>query len=184
VVAIAARNRRRTAGAALVAAGLLGLAAGGQSSFVVQGDHRIGGYAVKADGSLGGAVEAFGDPSTRRRHGIACDLTWRSLGLWINFYSLSLRNPCSAQGGRFGAAVVTGRRWRTSLGLRIGDPVARLRRLYPRARFHDDPFYGAAWWLVVRTSVIGDTHDYPGLRARVRNGRVSALVVRYAAGGD
>lgn len=151
---------------------------------MLQGDHKIGGYAVKADGSLGGAVDEFGRPSSTRRTGGACDLTWSGLGLRIHFYNLGARDPCSREGGRFGTAVITGRRWRTSLGLRIGDSVTRLRRLYPRARFHRRPLYWAGWWLVVRTSPYGVTHEHPGLRARVRNGRVVALVVEYAAGGD
>jgi hypothetical protein len=83
-----------------------------------------------------------------------------------------------------GSAWQVNRRWRTSRGLRIGDSVTRLRRLYPRAGFHRRPLYWAGWWLVVRTSVYGETHEYPGLRARVRNGRVTAFVVEYAAGGD
>ena len=166
-------------------AAVIGVAAGGQSSFVIQGDYKIGGYAVKADGTLGGAVDEFGDPTTRRRaRGIGCDLAWRSLGLRIEFYNLGGQDACSREGGRFGGATITSRRWRTSKGLRVGDSVARIRRLYPRATYHAGGFYSRSWWLVTRYTRIGTNGYYPGLRARVRNGRVASLVIEYAAGGD
>jgi hypothetical protein len=177
-------SRLRIAAPVLVAA-FFGIAAAAQSSFVIQGDYKIGGYAVKADGSLGGAVDEFGAPTTRRRaRGIGCDLTWRSLGLRIEFYNLGGRDACSREGGRFGGATITSRQWRTSKGLRVGDSVARIRRLYPRATFHQGGFYPGSWWLVTRYTRIGTNRYYPGLRAVVRSGRVSALVIEYAAGGD
>jgi hypothetical protein len=52
-------------------------AAGAVSSYVVQGDYKIGGYAVKADGTLAGAIDEFGAPSSRRRkfsQGEGCDV--------------------------------------------------------------------------------------------------------------
>jgi hypothetical protein len=169
----------------VVAAAALALGAGGVSSFVIQGDHKIGGYAVKADGSLRGAVREFGAPSSRRRRfqATACDVRWRDLGLRIEFYNLGGTDACSGA-GRFLRATITSRRWRTAKGLRVGDSVARLRRLYPRATFRRDRFYGAGWWLVTRVSRVGTTSRYPGLQARVRSGRVSALVLQYPAGGD
>jgi hypothetical protein len=156
------------------------------ASFVIQGDYRIGGYAVKADGSLAGVIDEYGRPTSVRRRfqGGACDVRWRAIGLFVEFYNLGGDDSCRPASGRFRRATMTGRRWRTAKGLRIGDSVARLRRLYPRATFRAERFYGRAWWLVTRTSPFGLRDDYPGLRATVRNGRVQAFVVEYAAGGD
>ena len=80
---------RRIAGAIAVAALASTFAAsatGGRdiSSFVIQGDYKIGGYAVKADGSFGGAIEEFGDPSIVRRDGRYrefCYASWTGLGV-------------------------------------------------------------------------------------------------------
>jgi hypothetical protein len=153
-------------------------------SFVIQGDYNIGGFRVKVDGSLGGAIDALGSPSSRRLRNGVCYVAWSGIGVRMQFYNLGGGNPCGFGTGRFSNATITGARWRTSKSLRIGDTEARVRRLYPLARFHSDRFHGPGWWLVVRYSTIGDGGNYPGLMARVRSGRVSALVVRYAAGGD
>ena len=75
-------------------------------------------------------------------------------------------------------ATVTGRAWRTGKGLRVGSTVAQLRRLYPAARFHTGFAPERGWWLVPRRrcAEVGGG-PYPGLLARMRAGRVSALVV-------
>jgi hypothetical protein len=147
-------------------------------ALVIQGDTRLGSYAVKGDGSLGGAIAAFGRPSGRWRTGIGCTTRWRALGLRIDWYNLGGADPCSPRGGRFYRALVTGRGWRTAKGLRVGDSAERLRRLFPRAERHGD------WqWLVPRFySVPG--YRYPGLAAKVVRGRVAALAVTFPAGGD
>ena len=98
----------------------------------------------------------------------------------VTFYYLGLGNPCRPRIGRFSTATITSRGdWRTSKGLRTGDSLARLRRLYPTA-----PRRGQWWWLVVRRSPYGDNATYAGLAAKAVRGRVVALVVSYAAGGD
>jgi hypothetical protein len=64
--------------------------------------------------------------------------------------------------------------WRTGLGLRVGDSVGRVKALYPKAKLHAP----GGWWLVARKSCKETgAQPYPGLLARVRNGRVTALVV-------
>lgn len=174
---------------ALVALVLASAASAAGPPLVIQGDYNLAGFPVKVDGTLGGAIDTFGAPSTLRRgHGyadVACYASWSGLGLRISFYNLGGLNPCSAEGGLFSTATTTGLRWRTAKGLHIRDSATRIGRLYPAAQFHSDRFYGQAWWIVTRRSYIGGgPHDYPGLLARVKNGRVSAFVVNFPAGGD
>jgi hypothetical protein len=116
---------------------LLAVAALAASPTVIQGDERIGRFAVKRDGSLGGLVDAFGRPSSLRRTGQAgCIARWRQLRMEVRLYNLGGRDPCSREGGRFGRAFLTGPQFRTSKALRMRDPIARLRALYPRATRH------------------------------------------------
>ena len=176
----------RLAATAVAALALGGVGAGAASAqaLVIQGDTSIAGFLVKRDGSLGGAIDALGAPSSSRRTGETCLVRWRPLGIRMSFYNLGGGNPCGRRTGRFSNAVATGPRWRTGRGLRIGDSRARLRALYPRATFHQDRFYGAGWWLVTRRTQFGLPGTYPGLLARMLNRHVSGLVVRFPAGGD
>ena len=78
--------------------------------------------------------------------------------------------------------TVTGRaEWRTALGLRVGDTAARVRALYPRARLKTGVPGDNGYWLVTRQicKEVGGG-SYPGLLARMKAGKVSALVARIA----
>jgi hypothetical protein len=154
----------------------------------VRGDSRIGGYAVKADGTLAGAIKAFGSPSSKTQpFRSGCNVTWAPYGLTIQFYNLGGADPCAPKGGLFSRAVMHGVRWRTGKGLRVGMQAARVRQVYPRAVWHSGlrGYWPTGWWLVTRGSPFGggDTR-YPGLLAETRNGRVVSLQVRFPAGGD
>jgi hypothetical protein len=154
---------------------------------VISGDWRIAGFRVRANGTLGGAIRAFGAPASKRRvfpTREGCRVVWRRLGVRILFYNLGGNDPCSRRYGYFNNARIDGTRWRTGRGLTIRQSVERLRDLYPRARYHRGGPYGSGWWLVVRRSVIGIGGSYPGLLARSRDRRVTAFVVNYPAGGD
>ena len=165
--------------AVLVLAATLALVPSAQAALVIQGDAKLGSFEVKRDGTLRGAIEAFGRPGSLRRSGLTCYARWSTLRLRITFYNLGGRNPCVPRWGNFGRAEIVGRDWQTRSGLRIGDPLRALRARYPQARPH--PPY---WWLVVRRSPFGLGGTYPGLSAKVRDGRVVAFVVQYPAGGD
>jgi hypothetical protein len=178
----------RTAVAVAVLAFLAPPAAYAQApSFVVQADVKIGRFAVKRDRTLGAAQRAFGQPtSVRPTQQAACAAAWAPYGLTIHFYNLGGQNPCTPRYGFFSRAFLQGSRWRTASGLRVGNSVAVLRRLYPAARFYpgvrgERP---AGWWLVTRTSPFGLGGSYPGLLATTRNRAVSSFQVRYPAGGD
>lgn len=169
---------------ATLGAAVAALPAPAAADLVVRSDERIAGYRVKADGTLGGALDAFGRPSrVVRTSEVTCSASWVRLGLRIGFYNLGGQGPCGRATGHFSNAAVTGTQWRTGQGLAIGNRVLRLRALYPGATYGPDGFGGRGWWLVARRNPTGPG-TYPGLLARTRAGRVTALVVRYPAGGD
>jgi hypothetical protein len=182
--------RRALIGLALVSALAFAWAdapseAAAHRSLVILAEYVLAGYKVKRDGTLRGAIERFGAARLERlSSGSVCRATWPRLGLVITFYNLAGRDACAPQYGRFGRAIVTGRLWRTSLGVEIGDPESLVRRRYPKARFVRSSFYGDGYWLVVRPVPYAANQPAPGLIARVRDGRVSAFVVRYQAGGE
>jgi hypothetical protein len=154
--------------------------------FPVVADERLGAFRVKADGTLGGAIRAFGRPTLRRTGDVGCRATWTRHALTIDFYNLGGADPCTPRGGFFGRAIMRGDHWRTTKGLRLGDTVARLRRLHSNARSHPGTrgFWPAGWWLVPRRERFGAGGTYPGLLAETAGGRVIAFHVRYQRGGD
>ncbi len=146
----------------------------------------MGSFAVKRDGTLRGAVDAFGEPGAKARNGEVCTVRWAQHGLRIVFYNLGGRNPCRGKYGFFSNARAKGPHWNTNRELAIGDSESRLQNLYPNAKFHssEQGFWPAGWWLVRRESQFGTGGFYPGLLAHMHGGDVQAFYVRYAAGGD
>jgi hypothetical protein len=146
--------------------------------FLIVGDKVVGG--VRMTSALTEARATLGVPDTTRRVSDGeCRAVWRSLGLTLTFADLSGRAPCAR--GAAVIAVATAARWHTLKGLRIGQPVARLRALYPGATFHRGaPYQG--WWLVPRrTCAEVGSQPYPGLLARTAHRRVAAFVLTVAA---
>jgi hypothetical protein len=176
---------------ALAAAWLVAGTASAEPSartFAIRGDVKIGSFAVKANGTLAGAIDAFGEPSSLRRRYRAqgCLATWRRHGLRIDFYNLAGRDACEPAFGRFSRAILRGRTWQTTKRLKLGDSVSKLRRRYPAAGYHrgERGFWPSGFWLVRRYSTYGEGSFYPGLLAETRAGTVVAFHVRYPAGGD
>ena len=118
---------------AVTAAVVLALPASAASPpYVVQGDRVVGGLRI-ARGTLAQARQRFGPPSTvrSRASGVECNANWHRIGLKLAFLDFSGR---ACQDGVLVTATITSRSaWRTAVGLRVGDSVARIRRLYPRA---------------------------------------------------
>jgi hypothetical protein len=171
--------------AATVLAGLVLAPAASAAGFTIGGDWRMGSFAVKEDGTLRGAIDAFGSPSSKERDHEVCTVRWTRHGLRIVFYNLGGNNPCRPRFGFFGNARAKSAEWDTNRGLQIGDRQRRLKRLYPSATFHRArPFWPAGWWLVTRRSQFGTRGSYPGLLAVIDERRVAAFQVRYPAGGD
>jgi hypothetical protein len=148
------------------------------STRVIQGDHVIGGLRM-GRGTVNEAIARFGAPTLKRSRPPACVMTWPALRLTISFLDFGEATPCT-KGAPVAATVTSRAQWRTALGLRVGDSIARLKTLFPDAVRHTGSFSAVTgFWLVPRHAcgeVGGD--PYPGLLARIRNGRVSALVVR------
>ena len=152
-------------------------AAAGDRVRVIHGDRSLDGLVI-ARTTAPQATGRLGAPSLHRADPpYSCILSWKALGLRLEFIDLDRRKPCTA--GVLLSATVTGRRlWRTSLGLRVGDPAARVRALYPGAVLHSVDPGRAGYWLIVRHACaeVGG-QAFPGLLARLRSGRVSALVL-------
>jgi hypothetical protein len=153
----------------------------------------IGPWRVQANPSLDGAIAAFGAPSRCRTvSGVPgfASVEWRALGLRAVFgtYGSGGARPCQAvRAVRLDNARASSKDWHTGRGLRVGDSVAKLRRLYPQATLRTytrgvAPVRG--WWLVVRTNRVPDLHSVPALLATARAGRVTGFVVSVHAEGD
>jgi hypothetical protein len=156
--------------------------AGGASAAaprVVQGDAKVGGLQVGRSGPAA-ARAAFGQPSSARPDSrVSCVLRWPGLGLRLRF--LSFEGHACSRGVLVTATVARRAGWRTGRGLRVGDPVVRVRRLYPNARFRRAAAGRTGYWLVVRRACqeVGGA-AYPGLLARTAGGRVTAIVASTA----
>lgn len=155
------------------------LAVAATDPYAIRSDTHIGAFATKTGPQLKNAEAAFGTPSSiRKLDETDCRVVWRNRGLTMALLDLDQTgDPCDK--GGFVVGTMTGRAWHTATGLKVGDPLARLRRLYPSARQHLHEGPNSGWWLVPRRSC-PDTgaNPYPGLLARTLGGRVSAFVLQ------
>jgi hypothetical protein len=173
--------RRIVSGWAVLTVALALASPASAHELTIYGDWKIGSFLVKRDGTLAGAIAAFGKPASRVRDGLACTVRWPRHGLRIGFYNLGGANPCRGETGFFSNARAQGTHWQTNRGLEVGDRAWRVKHLYPDATFHTNP---PSWWLVTRRSQIGLGGKYPGLLAAVLDRRVAYFQVQYPAGGD
>ena len=144
---------------------------------LIQGDRTAGGIRI-ARSTPADVKKLFGTPSTSRVTSTrTCGQSWKGARLTVTFFTFEDK-PCAR--GVALIVTVTGRAaWRTAVGLRVGDPAARLRSLYPKARLRTGFAGDSGYWLVTRqvcAEVGGGA--YPGLLARMKAGRVAALVAR------
>ena len=183
------RTRLLTAAALALAAGLAATPAAEARSFVIDargsdttlGEVRaIGDFKPARNPRLGAAIRAYGRPSSRRGGGEICRVRWARLGVRITFQNFGGVDSCRPRFGRAQKAVVSGDRpWRTGKGLRLGDGVGRLQRLYPDARRSTRGFR-----LVEAVLPFGSPRRYSVLGARVPGGRVGAFTLFIGAAGD
>jgi hypothetical protein len=140
----------------------------------------IGDFKPARNPRLGAAIRAFGQPTGSSGGGEICRVRWANLGVRIAFQNFGGVDSCEPHGGRAQKAVIKDdRRWRTTKGLRIGNSVARLRRLHPDARRTPRGFR-----LVEGILPFGSPQPYAVLGARVAGGRVTAFTLFIGAAGD
>jgi hypothetical protein len=125
------------------------------------------------------AIAAFGRPNSVGKdspESNVCTVRWENVGIDIAFAWAS--GPCTRRNlnrASWSGMRLFGVRWRTARGLRVGDPIAHVRRLYPRARYVSRPPRPGEWWLISqRQSEFG---LQPLLVAEVGAGRVIAIRV-------
>jgi hypothetical protein len=156
-----------------------GTAAADIGEHVIQGDRSAGG--IRIGRSRPSQVSRlFGLPSTMRTpFAQSCVQSWKGAKLTVEFFTFEGK-PC-VDGVALIVTVRDGAVWRTAVGLRVGDTAARVRALYPRARLRTGGPGDSGYWLVTRKvcAEVGGG-QYPGLLARMKAGRVSALVARIA----
>jgi hypothetical protein len=161
---------------------------------------RLGDYWISDDPSYSGAIEALGAPSS-------CHLvdstpshvtaSWRPLGVRMDLVTFggvpAGKTGCTAPASiQVSTVRVTGKKWFTSLKLRVGDPVTKLQRLYPRASPTKGVrgWYRKGYWLVTRRGIcLGDCGGaryttVPVLVAETTAGRVSSIVFVVGAQGE
>jgi hypothetical protein len=176
-------------------------------SFVIRASStlmRLGDYWIDRNPTYAGAVAALGPSDSCRlvkNHFLGVDrghalARWAALGVVIELRTYGSLPPaksgCTARHFiRVHTIRATDRRWRTSRGLRIGDSVSRLRRLYSSAKaVHGLPgWYSRGYWLVTRGvggyEGIGGLHPTaPVLVAETADGRVTGFVLVVDAEGD
>jgi hypothetical protein len=143
--------------------------------YTIVADRNVGGLVVSTSGPVQ-ARTLFGAPTTTNATSTSCVQSWRGIGLTANF--LNFEGRACTKGVLVIATMTSRAAWRTAVGLRVGDPVARVRSLYPRATFHPGSSSVSGWWLVTRRHCIEVGGDrFPGLLARIHAGKVAALVV-------
>jgi hypothetical protein len=135
--------------------------------------------AGKRVGTLSQAIRVVGRPASLEPvPGTvpACRASWSPLQLRIEF-STTQPPSCSAQSlGSWIKVTAAGTRWRTSVGLHVGDSARRLHVLYPEARRLDFLGQGRVWELETGGPLC-DGGPPLSLGARVRANRVDALTV-------
>jgi hypothetical protein len=139
----------------------------------------IGDFRPARNPTLRAAIRAYGPTTSRRGGGEICRVRWADIGVRITFQNFGGVDSCTPAGGRAQKGVVDDRRWRTAKGLRIGNGVSRLRRLYPNAKRTSRGFR-----LVEGILPFGEPRRYAVLGARVSGGRVRAFTMFVGAAGD
>jgi hypothetical protein len=120
---------------------------------------------IRSDSVLKLILGRFGQAPVRSTSGKRCSWTWPADGLRL---TLVTRQRTCARVALFGVAMRR-RSWNTRAGLRLGDGVPDLRRLYPRAVRRRN-----GWWRLHkgRTSVPAG-----GLFAHITHGHVDEFWV-------
>jgi hypothetical protein len=137
---------------------------------------------AKGNGTYSAAVRALGKPnSVTRVGGGTCTARWRGLGLTIRFTTFGKATGCSGLFAQDGSITTDAghRHWRTAKRLRVGDSLAKLDRLYPKAI----RLKGSRVIAYERHSPYS-TGRLDLITAQITRGRVSAFQLFIGAAGD
>jgi hypothetical protein len=159
----------------------------------IQGSDSFGG--MPNPGTLRQAIARFGRPSSMQDDGsgVDCFVRWDALGIRALFQDFGATDSASclpADAFTLSEASLTGSRWMTSTGVRIGDPLGQLRAAYPDAAHPadcvTDHVPDSSWWRLLRTP---DPLGGPGsfictLAAIVRDGRVAQFELSSSAASE
>jgi hypothetical protein len=133
------------------------------------------------------AIRAFGKPDGKSPQG--CPNKWKRLGVRVVTADFG-GGPACAGSTPVQQVVITGTRWRTERGLKIGDSLDRVRELYPELRRFND-LYGANrawrydWALVLEESQVGGPPNLiDRLSAEIRGRRVKSFTISPYGAGD
>jgi hypothetical protein len=111
-------------------------------SFLVQAtptSQTLGPLRVRDAATFQDAIDVFGAPDACTKRSWFSMAVWRTLGFRLRVTTLGGLTPAKTfctdpRHVHIDSAVMTGTRWHTVRGLRIGDTAAKLHRLYPHAR--------------------------------------------------
>jgi hypothetical protein len=135
----------------------------------------------------GNAIKAYGKPDGKSPQG--CPNKWKKLGVRMVTADFGGGPPCAAT-TPIQQLVITGSRWSTERGLRIGDSLDRVRELYPELKRFSDLYgessaYRYDWALVLEPSqVAGPPNLIDRLSAKIRARKVVSLTVSPYGAGD
>jgi hypothetical protein len=180
----------RVATISLAAAAVAAPAAAARPGGVIEtgrnGVTALGSWHVSSHPTFQSAVRALGAASAVHvhTHGNSCTGTgvWRKFGLRILFTLFSADPYCARV--RAQTATISGaagrRNWQTTRGLRVGDSLGTLKRLYPRA------IKARGGWAIVysRHSVIAEGSRLDIVTAQVKGNRVSSFQLWIGGAGD
>lgn len=132
--------------------------------------------ALRAGRSYPAAVAAFGPGKPVSQAGNLCTVRFEAAGADVSFAGRP--SACAkanlARGAWYGLRL-WGSRWHTARGLKVGDGVARVRAVYPKATLHRSAGQ-TSYWLSTWRFEAGSPLS-PLLEALVTGGKVTALVV-------
>lgn len=134
--------------------------------------------------NLSNAYRAFGRPSSSSGRANVRRVRWKAAGVSIVGVTFGgcRRRTCRTNELLVQSARVTGPRWQTADGLKVGDPATRIPELYPRKNAPSDGSANVV--LTTAYSQIGDPGDIPIVTARVRGAVVTGFDVWVGAAGD
>lgn len=133
---------------------------------------------------LSGAYRAFGRPSSASGKANVRRVRWKAAGVSILGVTFGgcRRKTCRTSELLIQSARVTGPRWQTEAGLRVGDPAARIAELYPEKTAPSDGSGDVV--LQDAFSQIGEPGDIPIVTALVRGNVVAGFDVWVGNAGD